>query len=574
MRTTPALVAALAVVALGGASAATATDADTTSAASAPSQTIEFEPCGPGNECAVVQAPLDYADPDGATVDLHVTRHPANGERLGALFVNPGGPGYGVEDMVHGFSQFGPPQVNDRFDLVGIDPRGTGKSGFVDCNTNIEQDKAFQLTLDDGLADDVDSYIDDFAELAATCEAEHGVEYLASLTTENVARDMEFVRQLLGDEPISYLGQSYGTAIGWVYASLFPESVRSMILDAAIVPDPTPNDLETGALAFEQALQRLDTSCQLWDECPVADQGLLNAIDALQEQLAIEGSIGPLQPYQLDGAVRGLGAIPFLVRDLAPALAMALDGDPAMLADIGGSFFTPLPGGSLIEFGASNPAIMCADGNPLVARTADQLLDEAERTLALAPNAGPSPGLPCDLWPVQGTGIPLPDYTGTAPIVVVGSRYDAITPYEWSVELADALGPRATLLTWEGSDHTAAFTGADRCIDDYLLTLLIDGQAPAPDTTCAQRGFVGLQWPDEGEAIVGGVTPGGSADQAGLEVGDIILEADGQPVETGSDVPEGAIGSTLELKVQRGDEILDVVMERGAPVWELWRESE
>ena len=236
--------------------------------------------------------------------------------------------------------------------------------------------------------------------------------------------------------------------------------------------------------------------------------------------------------------------------------------------------FTPLPGGSLIEFSASNPAIMCADGNPLVARTADQLLDEAERTLALAPNAGPSPGLPCDLWPVQGSGIPAPDYTGTAPIVVVGSRYDAITPYEWSVELADALGPRATLLTWEGSDHTAAFTGADRCIDDYLLTLLIDGQVPAPDTTCAQRGFVGLQWPDEGEAIVGGVTPGGSADQAGLEVGDIILEADGQPVETGSDVPEGAIGSTLEVKVKRGDEILDVVMERGAPVWELWREAE
>lgn len=521
------------------------------------STSIEFEPCLPGGgrgipECAIVRAPLDYEDPGGPTVELFVTRHAATGDRGGTLFIEAGGtgplPGSLLQDLI------AVEPLADHLDLVQVYPRE------LECEP-AGADLPGWVSTGDGLADDIDAYNAHVRAVAAACEQANGADYLASLTTANAARDMEQVRQLLGEDRISFLGKSSGTATGWTYALLFPEAVRSMVLDSAITDDPALVNSVARAVAREEQLQRLDRSCDAWDACPVGDIGLLSAIAEVRDRLTLNGSIGTLDGAEFEAAIEALYASPWLILDVAPGLAMALDGDGSMLELVG----------SPREAIGAREAVVCADGGPF-AGTSGDLLEEAERTFALAPNAGPVWSVPCDLWPVSGSGLPAIDDAGSAPIVVVGNSYDAVTPYAWSVALAEELGPDATMLTWDGSGHAAALAGIDRCLDERILAFLVDGEVPEPGAVCPQRGLLGVRvdytvTPN----LVSGVLPGSAADLAGVEVGDIILEANGEPVGSILDVPEGAIGEELGLTLRRGDEIVEVSIARGAPVWELWR---
>ncbi len=340
-----------------------------------------------------------------------------------------------------------------------------------------------------------------------------------------------------------------------------------MVLDSAVVNDPALVNSDRRAEAFEDQLQRLDRSCDAWEACPVSDIGLLSAIAKVRDELIRHGDIGSLEEPRFEAAIDALYTFPRVILDVAPGLAMALDGDGSLL-DVT-SFFAAPAGGA-----ASREAVICADGSPYAGTSAD-LLEEAERTFALAPNAGPVWSVPCDLWPVSGSGIPAVDYTGSAPIVVVGNSYDAITPYAWSVALAEELGPNATLLTWDGSGHAVALAGVDPCLDERLLQFLLDGVVPEPGDLCPQLGWLGIRMDYSiTPNLINGVVPGGAADAAGVQVGDIILEADGRPVETSMDVPEGAIGQNLDLKLQRGDEIRELSIVRRPPVWELWRTAD
>lgn len=531
---------------------------------------LSFTPCGAA-ECATLDVPLDYDDPSGPTVPIHVTRHAATGDRVGVLFLNPGGPGGSLEDMVAGMGQFGPPPLTEAFDLVGVDPRGTGKSGQINCNANWEEDLAQQISIDDGLADDIAAVTADFEASAEQCEADYGIDFLSSITTENAARDIESVRTALGGEPLNYLGYSYGTAIGAVYATLYPDSIRSMILDGAVPTGPSPSDVESRAASVDTTLQRLDLSCRLWEECPIRDVGLLEAAEQVRMTLAEDGSIGMLRPHALQAAINGMVAIPWVMPDLAEGLSQALEGSGGLLNDIGSSFLTPLPDGGFQEFSGAAEAIICADGWDIVATDASELLGQAERTVVYE-DAGPNWGLPCNLWPVEGNGIPAADYTGDAPILVVGNTYDAITPLRWSEELADRLGPNASLLTWDGSAHTAVFNGS-RCVDDHALAYLMDGVVPEPGTVCALRGLIGLGF-SSNPVVVNRVTAGSSSDLAGVEIGDRIVEMDGREIQFDSDVLDGFVGDEVELTVERDGALLELSMVRGVPVWELWRTAD
>lgn len=535
---------------------------------------IDFTSCGGASECAMVEVPLDYSEPDGEMVQIHVTRHTASGDRIGSLFLNPGGPGGSVELMVDGMGQWGPPGVTERFDLIGIDPRGTGKSGLADCNSDWLDDSVTYPTEDDGFADDVDTFIADFSEMAAECEAELGIAFLASLTTENAARDMETVRVALGDEPLNFLGYSYGTAIGSVYATLFPDAIRSMVLDGAVPTDPAESDTAAYGARFEEALVRLDIACDLWSACPVADVGLLNAIDQVRDELEANGEIGPLQPHTFERAVGSMIAIAPIMQEIAQGLAFAIDGDGEMLHAIGSGFLTPIPSGGFEEFSAANPAIICADGWQMAAGTADEVLAQVEETAAANPNIGPGSDVPCDLWPVFGEGIAPVNYTGSTPILVVGNTHDAFTPLESGVALVDELGVNATLLTWEGSDHTVVFGGADLCIDDHVIAYLYDGVMPADGTVCPMRGLVGVGYDDDGPVVINRITPGSPAEESGLLLGDVILRVDGIDIEIGSDWPDGPPGTEIEVLLEREGDAVEITMTRGFPVWELWRSVE
>ncbi|MEM9035571.1 MAG: alpha/beta fold hydrolase [Actinomycetota bacterium] len=528
---------------------------------------LEFEGCGDGFECAMFDVPLDYDEPTGETVQIHITRQEASGERIGTLFLNPGGPGFGAEDMVRGLGQFGPPPVVEAFDLIGIDPRGTGRSGPIDCNTDDAADELRKLSFDDA---DLDEYIEDFRDLAATCEERYDLGYLASLTTVNAARDMESVRLALGGEPLNFYGASYGTAIGSVFATMYPDSIRTMVLDAAVPTDPADGTFESRAAEVELALTRLDTSCDLWLDCPVADVGLLEAIDEIAETLETEGSIGNLDHARFNAAIGALVPAPDWLFDVAPALAEALDGSGSALAQIGVGQLTRIPDSeALATNSGSTQAIVCADGWNLENSTVDELAGQAERTAAAAPNAGGAWETPCDLWPVTGAGIPAVSYRGDAPILVIGNEGDAITPLRWSEDLAAELGPGATLLVSEATGHTIAFQRPG-CVDDHVFALLLDEVLPEEGSRCGAPGLVGIGHTD-GPVVVTRVTSGSPAEAAGVQIDDRIIEANGSPVEFWYDMPQGSLGDPLDLVVDRGGEIVELSMVRGPTFHEFWR---
>ncbi len=528
---------------------------------------LEFEDCGDGFDCAMFPVPLDYDDPTGDTVDVHVTRQKAGGERIGTLFVNPGGPGFGAEDMVRGIGRFGPPPLTDAFDLIGIDPRGTGRSGAIDCNSDDETDALRHLSFG---PTDLDEYIADFEDLAATCSSEYDADYLASLTTVNAARDMESVRIALGGEPLSYYGASYGTAIGSVFATMYPDSVRSMVLDAAVPTDPADGTFESRAEEIDQALVRLDTSCDLWLDCPVRDVGFLEAIEAVRATLEADGNIGNLDATTFNEATGVLLPVPDAMIEVSEGLAAALDGRGSMLAQTGGRQLTRLPDSdSLAANSGAGAAIVCADGWNMETSTVDELAGQVERTAALAPNAGPGWETPCDLWPVTGPGIPAVSYTGDAPILVIGAEHDAITPLRWSEDLVAGLGENAALLVSEASGHVQAFR-VPGCIDDHVFTLLFDGELPEPGARCGVPGLVGLGY-DDFTLVIDRVTTGSPAEAAGLQLGDQIVEANGSPANDWMDVPPGAFGEPLDLVVDRDGELIEFTVVRGPAFWELWR---
>ena len=193
----------------------------------------------PTARCATVSVPVDYGKPDGAQAQLAVIKIPARGQRLGVLMINPGGPGQSAVDVVAGMaSSFGDNEMTQHFDLVGFDPRGVGHSTpEVRCRTDAEFDAFRREPLVDYSPAGVARIEDIYRQFAAECLNRVGAEFLANVGTVNVAKDMDVVRQALGEAQINYLGYSYGTQLGTAYAQAFPQNVRAMVLDGAVDPD-------------------------------------------------------------------------------------------------------------------------------------------------------------------------------------------------------------------------------------------------------------------------------------------------------------------------------------------------
>ncbi|WP_211715386.1 alpha/beta fold hydrolase [Nocardiopsis sp. MG754419] len=183
-----------------------------------------------GLDCATVEVPLDYGDPEGERIHVGVSRKPAEvdeGEHQGVLFTNPGGPGVPARKFA---SDIGSTPVGQAYDVIGMDPRGLGASTWLDCG----QDPP-NLARHPG-DEEIERIFDQQREYAEACDEADG-DLRPHFTTANTARDMDVVRAVLGEERIDYLGASYGTYLGAVYGSLFPERLDRAVLDSAVDPD-------------------------------------------------------------------------------------------------------------------------------------------------------------------------------------------------------------------------------------------------------------------------------------------------------------------------------------------------
>ncbi|MGW6915456.1 alpha/beta hydrolase [Kitasatospora sp. NPDC054939] len=439
-------------------------------------------------QCATLKVPLDYAAPAGATLDVAVTRHPAakQDQRIGSLLVNPGGPGGSGNSLVkRGHADYDGP-LHDRFDVVGFDPRGVGATSPVNC-------------LDDTARDEwlnTDTPGDAHGKtLADACGAKYAA-LLPFVGSRSTVRDMDVLRGALGDRTLHYLGLSYGTYLGSLYAEEFPDRVGRLALDGAVdrSTDLLRHNVEQYA-GFERSFRLFAEDCAEQKQCPLgkdpatAPQKLADFLDGVKDRRLTTKSGRKLTTHGawngvLDVLYSGEGAY----ADLRAILTLAMEkGNGDYLLQLADGANGRDGKGGYSAWKDAYTVIHCADEA--------QATGEAELAALRAELAAKAPLITkhsplraifdpdCRSWPYRSTEKPhTVKYTGTAPILVVGSTGDPATPYAGAEKLTAGLG-KAVLLTRDGEGHVAY--GRSACIRTAVHAYLVDGTVPAAGTRCA-----------------------------------------------------------------------------------------
>ena len=461
------------------------------SASPTPEQ-LAWTPCGDDFTCAVLDVPLVEDDPAQGTVPLALTRLAAADpeRRVGSIVVNPGGPGVSAVDYLQAAWSQVLPVVRERFDLVAFDPRGVGRSAPVRCATAAELDRYFALDPTPDDAAELDALVRGSATVAAGCAKGAG-RLLGHLSTAQAAADLDRVRAAVGDDQLTYLGFSYGTTLGAAYVERFPDRVRAMVLDGALPPSLTWEQLLTGqARGFEQALTAFLDDCER-TSCEFRRQvrgGLTAAYDRLtarvdQAPLPADGTrtVGPGE--LLLGVVASLYDRETGWPALAAALSAAERGDGAPLRALADGYLGRGPEG-YTNVNEANLAVNCSDrpwpdGPAAYVALAERLAPQAPRfgePIALA-------GLSCATWPAKPVDQPREVRgDGAAPVVVVGTTGDPATPYAWSVDLAEQLDS-GVLLTHRGEGHTVYDVDGPPCVVEAVDAYLLELEVPQ-ERTC------------------------------------------------------------------------------------------
>jgi pimeloyl-ACP methyl ester carboxylesterase len=451
----------------------------------------------PGLQCAYLEVPLDYADPNGRAIKIGLLKRPASdpANRIGSLVLNPGGPGgSGMSAAASRTEDIGTTELGRRFDFVGFDPRGVGSSEPpVLCLSPEGRDaeRLMNLNVDSSPAGVARTETHEKAE-NAECLQRTGKEVLANIGTRDVVRDLDVIRSVLGDEKLTYLGYSYGTKIGAGYAEAFPRNVRAMILDGAVDPaqDQIAQLIDQGR-GFQKAFDTFAAWCAGQADCALGQ-------DKNQAVSNFQSLVRPLiaQPVTLpDGRKLSytdatIGTVQALyLSDLWPTLSRALlelgqgRGDTLMrLADF---YYGRSEDGTYTSTMDVFQSVLCVDSPPITDPNVARDIDAQYRKVAPFLDSGqpPSPALDnCAFWPVPPTGGPHePQAAGLPPVVVISTTQDPATPYQAGVNLAEDL--KARLLTFEGTQHTAFLQGIG-CVDNPAIAYLVKLDLPAEGTRC------------------------------------------------------------------------------------------
>jgi pimeloyl-ACP methyl ester carboxylesterase len=399
-------------------------------------QKLVWTACYGTFQCAKVTVPLDYRHPNASTITLAVTRTLAKDQkhRLGSLLVNPGGPGGSGIDYVLAADFIATKQILARYDLVGFDPRGVARSTPIHCLTDSETDRLIALDGTPTTPAQVQGLMDAAKTMADLCKVRAG-RMLPFIGSVNVARDMDLLRAVLGDQKLNYLGKSYGTLIGAIYADLFPKRVGHLVLDGAI--DPTVPNSEMNldqARGFQIALGDYVTDCLKHQTCPggntrTAVLGRISKLLADTDTVPLPSKSGRVatQSLVLLGIVStlydSLGGWP----SLTLALKQAYAGDSQGLLDLADYYVDRDANGHYTT--NSNDigyAVNCIDKDSR--ETIAQMQADAKAMAEVAPNFGAylAWGLaPCDFWSTPPAPYPAPIRAkGAGPILVVGTTHD------------------------------------------------------------------------------------------------------------------------------------------------------
>ena len=440
--------------------------------------------------------PRDYALPTGPTITIALAMLPAADQagRIGSLLLNFGGPGAsGINTLADSGRSAVPAEIGNRFDLVTWDPRGVQRSAPVKCLTDAETDT---WIADPGIpasptAADWRKALKDAQWFADRCAANSG-DLLPYIGTTASARDMESIRSAMGTPKLDYLGFSYGTALGAVFATLYPASVGHFILDGSVNPTPT-EDSEYGdqGVSIQGALNRMLAWCDADTTCPFGNGHARKAMDALFASLDTH-SLPLADGRMLSATLAWTGIVMTLYnRDYWGYAVQALDelarkNSGKLIALLADSYTDRNVDGTFrSNIMQAFPAINCTDHPASASIGTYQKIYERFKVRAPDFAAGQAAsGLLCGVWPAVNAD-PLPatvNGAGAPPILVVGTTGDPATPYAWSQAMANAL-QSGVLLTYVGEGHTGV-GGKSPCIDSAAITFLIAGTPPANGTRC------------------------------------------------------------------------------------------
>jgi pimeloyl-ACP methyl ester carboxylesterase len=473
----------------GEAGASTTLAAGTSAPTTVAAAPLDWRACGEDGrrvECATLAVPLDYDEPAGETIDLHVMRRLADDRdgRIGPLLVNPGGPGRPGTELVEGADRAFSDTLLRSFDIVAWDPRGTGRSAPIDCVDDLEPYVALDPTPDTPA--EKQALVDSAREFAARCEENAG-HLLPHVSTQDSARDLDAIRRALDEEQITYFGFSYGSELGATYATLFPDAVRAMVLDGAVDPNGgVVAQTRSQTLGLERSLDAFLAACAADGDCAFHHDGDPGAaFDRLLARLDAE-------PLAVDGREVGQGVAYWAVINalylsdrwplLAEGLARAEDGDGRVLLALFDDYFERREDGSYANTVESHLAINCLDDpGPLELSVWDSLGAELAQE---APRLGAATGTSysCAVWPARLDERLRITGADAGPILVVGTTGDPVTTLESSNRMASSL-EEGRLLTVDAERHTGytANECAVETVDRYLVSL----ELPAEGAVCS-----------------------------------------------------------------------------------------
>jgi len=457
-------------------------------------QPLTWRGCGDGFQCTKVKVPLDYSAPTGRSIEISVNRLRAKNQsnRIGALFVNPGGPGGSGLDYARAAEGVLSPAVIGRYDVIGFDPRGVGQSSPIDCLNDKQTDEFVSVEGTPVTAEQAKEVVDVSKLMGQTCE-QNSPQLTRFIGTIAAAKDIDIIRGAIGEPSLNLLGKSYGTFLGLTYAKLFPQKVNRFVLDGVIDPTLTNDELAQGqADGFQLALGRFIANCAKHKDCPLpAGQAAgLNKINSWLEELGRKPiPAQPGRPLTRALAVNGIIGSMYEQRDGWPALRFALEsgfsGDGEPMLQIVDSFLGRTDKGKYLDNSVDALyAVNCLD-RPDRASAAQTAVLAKDWTKS-APTFGGDlawGNLPCHDWPAPATDVPgAITAVGAQPILLVGTTNDPATPYKWAVAVSGQV-ENNSLITWNGDGHTAYHRGS-LCVDSHIDAYLLAGTMPPKQTTC------------------------------------------------------------------------------------------
>jgi pimeloyl-ACP methyl ester carboxylesterase len=444
-------------------------------------QKLNWESCGDNLQCTTFKVPMDYNAIDANTFTLYVSRYLATDKknRIGTLFVNPGGPGGSAVDYAQAATQVVSTAITSRYDILGFDPRGVGQSQPTRCLTDKEEDTYIATDTTVYTKNDLNTLLSQAKYFAAACAKNAGPK-IGHYGSVEAAKDMELLRGLLKEPKLNYLGKSYGSFLGTLYAALYPTKVGKFVLDGAIDPNATNAEQNLiQATAFENALIDFTKKYKTYSQ-----KDILKFLNSLHvKPLTLPNG----RKLTSSVAIVGIAATLYDNKtgwpDLQTALDSAIkDGDAHPLFELADSYNSRDAAGHYTNENDISQIIGCLDLTET--RSVAQMTADGKQLKAQAPIFGPYltyAGLACKYWKNKASPKPAMTSIKTNPIIVIGVTKDPATPYAWAQRLSKIL-VGSTLITFNGEGHTGHNRGS-KCVDSVVDKYLLGGKA-GPSITC------------------------------------------------------------------------------------------